>query len=112
MKTLCPYVLSTCDASNECVAWSAIDTNRFVKDFLCITPATSTPDLNKRQPRLQKDFGNIDMIMVAKMLDKKFGDRMPLTLQVARHVFEQYPKFVFCDTASVHANVAVFVLLC
>jgi hypothetical protein len=27
MKTLCPYVLSTCDASNECVAWSAIDRN-------------------------------------------------------------------------------------
>ena len=28
VKTLCPYVLSTCDASNECVAWSAIDTER------------------------------------------------------------------------------------
>ena len=27
-KTLCPYVLSTCDASNERVAWSAIDTER------------------------------------------------------------------------------------
>jgi hypothetical protein len=25
VKTLCPYVLSTCDASNERVAWSAID---------------------------------------------------------------------------------------
>ena len=79
-----------------------------LKHFLCITPATSIADLNKRQPRLQKHVGNSDMTMVTKILEKKFGHRMPLTLQVTRHVFQVLPTvYGFCDTVSVQVNVTV-----
>ena len=85
--------------------------HRFLRHFLCISPATLAADLKKRQPRSQEDFRNIDMTMVAQILEKKIG-KMPFTLQVACCLFQIYPFFWgFWDTASVHANMAAFVFL-